>query len=162
MALSVADLEHRASRAVDQDPSVVHDRLLELAERLRRETPPIEPGTQAATFLGISGPLGIEIADRGPGRIELRTTRGRVRGEGAATIEPAGEGRTTLSMEVAIRPQGFTANLVLGAAMATMPGMESRIRDGLEHGLDDLVVELAKPDEEWDPEGWQPQGIRTS
>jgi len=157
----VADLEHRATRVVDQDPAVVHDRLLELAERLRRETPLIEPGTQAATFLGISGPLGIEIADRGLGRIELRTTRGRVRGEGAATIEPAGDGRTTLSMDVAIRPQGFTANLALGAAMATMPGMESRIRQGLERGLDDLVVELAKPDSEWDAASWQPPGVPT-
>jgi hypothetical protein len=40
-------IEHRATRLVDQRPDVVHARLLELAERLRHELPPIAPGTQA-------------------------------------------------------------------------------------------------------------------
>ena len=57
-------IEHRATRTVDQRPGVVHDRLLELAARLRDELPPIEPGTQAAAALGMSGPLDIEIRDR--------------------------------------------------------------------------------------------------
>jgi hypothetical protein len=43
--------------------------------------------------------------------------------------------------------------------MATMPGLEQRIRDGLERGLDDLVTELAKPDDEWDAAAWQPPGL---
>lgn len=155
----MADLEHRATRVVAQTPAVVHDRLLELGERLRRETPPIPAGSQASTLLGIEGPVGIEMADRGPGRIDLRTTRGRIRGEGSASIEPGADGATNLTVQMAIRPQGFTANLVLGAALATMPGLEARIRDGLERGLDDLVTELAKPDGEWDASAWQPPGL---
>src|SRR3954466_3669933 len=107
----MADLIHSASRIVDQRPAVVHDRLVELAARLRDEAPPIEPGTQAATLLGISGPIGIEFADRGPGRIELRTTRGRVRGNAAADIAPAEDGRTSLSISAAIKPEGFAADL---------------------------------------------------
>jgi hypothetical protein len=155
----MTDLEHRASRVVDQRPDVVHERLVELAERLRDEAPPIEPGTQAATLLGMSGPLGIEIADRGPDRIELRTTSGRIRGEGVATLEPTADDRTTLRMALAIKPQGFAANLMLGVALRTMPDIERQVVEGLEHGLDDLAVELAKPDAEWDASSWQPSGL---
>jgi hypothetical protein len=158
----VADLTHTATRDVDQRPDVVHARLLELADRLRRETPPIPPGSQAATLLGIDGPVGIEVTDRGPATIELRTTRGRVRGEGAATLAPLdGGARTRLTMRLAILPQGFAANLMLGAAMATMPNLERQVVDGLERGLDDLAVELAKPDAEWDASAWQPPGVPT-
>ena len=152
-------LAHRASRVVDQRPDVVHDRLLELAARLRDEAPPIEPGTQAATLLGISGPIGIEFADRGPGRIELRTTRGRVRGNAAADITPADGGRTSLSLSAAIKPEGFAADLMLGAALRMIPGAERQVIDGLERALDDLVIELAKPDAEWDAASWQPPGL---
>jgi hypothetical protein len=157
----VSDLEHHAERLVDQRPDVVHDRLLELAERLRDEAPPIEPGTQAATLLGVTGPLGIEIADRGPERIEVRTTNGRIRGEGSATLTPTEDGRTTLAMNVAIKPQGFAANLMLGVALRTIPGVERDIVDGLERGLDDLATELAKPEPEWDAASWRPVGIPT-
>jgi hypothetical protein len=156
----MAELAHTATRDVDQRPEVVHDRLLELADRLRREAPPIEPGTQPATLLGIDGPLGIEVADRGPARIELRTTRGRIRGEGAAILVPIHDGEgTRLTMSVVLKPQGFAANLMLGAALATMPNVQRDVVDGLERGLDDLVVELAKPDAEWDAAGWQPPGV---
>jgi hypothetical protein len=155
----MTDLEHRASRVVDQRPDVVHERLVELAERLRDEAPPIEPGTQAATLLGMSGPLGIEIADRGPDRIELRTTNGRIRGEGAATLEPTADDRTTLTVALAIKPQGFAANLMLGVALRTMPDIERQVIEGLERGLDDLAVELAKPDAEWDAASWRPTGL---
>src|SRR5919107_2892095 len=110
----VADLEHRASRIVDQDPIVVHDRLLELAARLRDELPPIEPGTQAATALGVTGRLPIQIVDRGPGRIDLLTTEGRIRGEGSAVIAPNGDGRSIVTVDVAVKPQGFAANMILG------------------------------------------------
>ena len=79
------------------------DRLLELAARLRDELPPIEPGTQAATALGMSGRLNVEIADRGPGRIELRTTEGRIRGEGVADMAPAPDGRTNVTVSVEIQ-----------------------------------------------------------
>ena len=156
----MADLSHTAMRDVHQRPEIVHARLLELAERLRREVPAIEPGTQPATLLGIDGPLGIEIGDRGPSRIELRTTRGRIRGEGAAILVPIHEGAgTRLTMSVALKPQGFAANLMLGAALATMPHLERDVVGGLERGIDDLAVELAKPDAEWDAAGWQPPGV---
>jgi hypothetical protein len=158
----VAELAHTASRDVDQRPDVVHDRLLELAERLKREAPPIPAGTQPAMLLGIDGSLGIEVADRGPGRIELRTTRGRIRGEGAATIALLdGGSRTRLTMALELRPSGFAANVMLGAALATMPDARHQVIDGLERGLDDLAVELARPDGEWDASAWQPPGMPT-
>jgi hypothetical protein len=155
----VADLGHRASRVVDQRPAVVHDRLLELAARLRDELPPIEAGTQAATALGMSGRLDIEIVDRGPGRIELRTTQGRIRGEGAVDLVPTADGRTNLTMALQIKPQGFAANLMLGVALKTMPNVEQQVIDGLNRALDDLAVELAKPDDQWDATVWTPPGV---
>jgi hypothetical protein len=152
----MTDLEHRASRIVDQRPGVVHDRLLELAARLRDELPPVEPGTQAASALGTSGRLAVEIVDRGPGRIELRTVEGRIRGEGSADLAPTADGRTSVTVAIEIKPQGFAANLVLGVALKTMPHLERRLVDGLEANMDSLAVELAKPDGEWDPASWQP------
>src|SRR5262249_1915259 len=79
----------RPPRPVHRARAIVQRRLLELAARLRDETPPIEPGTQAASLLGISGPVGIEIADRGPRRIELWSTRGRIRASMGADVLPA-------------------------------------------------------------------------
>ena len=159
----MADLGHRAARVIDQRPDLVHARLLELAARLRDETPPIEPGTQAATVLGFSGPVTVEIFDRSPSRIELRTTQGRIRGEAAADLNPADGGtRTNLALALEIKPQGFAANMLLGVALKTMPGVEQQVVDGLETGLDDLVTELAKPDGEWDANAWQPPGIPTT
>jgi hypothetical protein len=155
----VSDLGHRASRAVDQRPDVVHDRLLELAARLRDEAPPIPPGTQAATVLGVDGPIGIQVADRGPDRIELRTSQGRIRGEAVALIAPSADGRTALTMTLDVKPQGFAASMMLGVALKTMPNIERQVIDGLERGLDDLVVELAKPDGEWDAHAWNPPGL---
>jgi hypothetical protein len=158
----MADLSHTAMRDVDQRPDVVHDRLLELADRLRRELPPIEPGTQPAMLLGIDGPLGIEVGNRGPARIEMRTTRGRIRGEASAILVPINEGmRTRLTVSVIVKPQGFAANVMLGAALATMPNAQRQVVEGPERGLDDLVVELAKPDAEWDASAWQPPGVPT-
>ena len=155
----MADLVHRSRRTVNQRPAVVHDRLLELAARLRDESPPVEPGTQAATLLGMSGRVGVQIADRGPGRIELRTMQGRVRAEAAADITPTADGRTDLSMVVVVKPQGFAANLMLGVALKTMPNAEERVAEGLERGLDDLALELAKPEGEWDAGAWTPPGL---
>lgn len=152
-------LQHRAERLVDQRPDVVHDRLLELAARLRDELPPIEAGTQAATALGLSGRLAIQIVDRGPQRIEIRTTEGRIRGEGGADITAATEGRTKVSVSLDVKPQGFAANLMLGVALRTMPGLEQQVIDGLEANLDSLAIELAKPDGAWDPAAWQPVGL---
>ncbi len=155
----MADLGHRASRIVDQRLDVVHDRLLQLATRLRDELPPVEPGTQAATALGMSGPLEVEIRDRSPSRIELRTTQGRIRGEGAVDLSPTVDGKTDLTMALTVKPQGFAANLMLGVALKTMPGIEQQIIDGLEANLDDLARELAKPESAWDPAAWQPVGL---
>lgn len=155
----MADLGHRASRVVDQRPDIVHVRLLQLAARLRDELPPIEAGTQASTALGMSGRLDVEIVDRGPGRIELRTTQGRIRGEGAVDLVPTADGRTNLTMALAIKPQGFAANLMLGVALKTMPNVEQQVIDGLNRALDDLAVELAKPDDQWDATAWTPPGV---
>ncbi|HET7702711.1 MAG TPA: hypothetical protein VFK35_04880 [Candidatus Limnocylindrales bacterium] len=155
----MADLSHRAIRVVEQRPDVVHARLLELAARLRDEAPPIEPGTQAAQLLGMDGPLGIQVADRGPNRIELRTTQGRILANAVADLAPTADGRTGLTMAVDIKPDGFAANLMLGAALRMMPGVERKVIDGLEAGLDDLVTELAKSDEEWDADAWRPAGL---
>ena len=157
----MADLGHRTTRVVDQRPEVVHDRLLELAARLRDELPPIEPGTQAATLLGVTGPVGVQFADRGPNRVEIRTTQGRIRGEGAADIRRTPDGRTELTLGAIVKPQGFAANLMLGVAMKTMPNVEERIADALERGFDDLAMELAKPDDEWDAAAWVPPGLPT-
>ena len=152
-------IEHRATRLIDQRPDVVHARLLELAERLRRELPPVEPGTQAATILGMSGPIDVEVLDQGPGRIELRTTQGRIRGEAAADLVATPDGKTALTLEMVVNPLGFAANMMLGVALKTMPGVEQRLIDGLETALTDLATELAKPDEEWDATAWTPPGI---
>jgi hypothetical protein len=62
-------------------------------------------------------------------------------------------------MALAVKPQGFAANLMLGVALRTMPGVEQQVIDGLEANLDALVAELAKPDAEWDPAAWQPVGL---
>ena len=155
----MADLGHRTSRLVDQQPEVVHARLLQLAARLRDELPPIEAGTQASTALGMSGRLDVEILDRGPNRIELRTTEGRIRGEGAVDLAPAEGDRTTVTVALDIKPQGFAANLMLGVALKTMPNVERQVIDGLEANLDALAIELAKPDADWDPAAWQPVGL---
>jgi hypothetical protein len=155
----VADLVFRSSRTIDQRPDVVHDRLLQLAARLRNEAPPVPPGSQASTFLGVSGPLGIEIGDRGPNRIELRTTRGRVRGEAAVDIAARADGRSDLALLAVIKPQGMAASLMMSAAVAARPAVREQVEAGVERAIDDLAVELAKPDGEWDPASWMPPGL---
>ena len=155
----MASIEHRATRLIDQQPAVVHARLLELAERLRRELPPVEPGTQAATVLGMSGPVHIEILDRSPNQIELRTTEGRIRAAATADLSPSADGKTNLALGMVVEPQGFAANMMLGVALKTMPGVEQRVIDGLETALTDLATELAKPDAEWDASAWVPPGL---
>ena len=144
---------------IDQRPEVVHARLLELAERLRHELPPIEPGTQAASVLGVSGPLDVEVVSRGPERIELRTTQGRIRGEAAADLVGTPDGKTALTLEMTVNPLGFAANMMLGVALRTMPGIEQRVVEGVEAALDDLATELAKPDGEWNAAAWTPPGL---
>jgi hypothetical protein len=152
-------IEHRATRLIDQRPEVVHARLLELAERLRHELPPIEPGTQAASVLGVSGPLEVEVVSRGPERIELRTTQGRIRGEAAADLVGTPDGKTALTLEMTVNPLGFAANMMLGVALRTMPGIEQRVVEGVEAAMDDLATELAKPDGEWNAAAWTPPGL---
>jgi hypothetical protein len=152
----VASIEHRASRLVDQRPEVVHARLLELAERLRNELPPIEPGTQAATMLGVTGRIDVQVVDQGPNRIQLRTTEGRIRGEATADLAPTPDGKTNLDLAMVVEPQGFAANMMFEVALKTMPGVKQQLIDGLETSLTDLATELAKPDGEWDAASWQP------
>jgi hypothetical protein len=155
----MASLEHHAIRLINQRPEVVHARLLELAARLRDEMPPVEPGTQAATMLGMTGPVEIEVTDHGPNRIELRTTEGRIRGEVAADLSPTEDGQTNLSVGLVVQPQGFAANMMLGVALRTMPNVERQVIDGLETALTDLAAELAKPDGDWNARAWKPPGL---
>jgi hypothetical protein len=155
----MADLDHRSTRLVDQRPDVVHDRMLELATRVRDEAPPIEPGTELATLLGITGPLGIEVADRGPARIDLQTTRGRVEADATADIAPAEADGTTLTLTVVVRPKGFAANMMLGVALSARPQIRRDLVDGIERGMDDLAAELAKPDDAWNVGAWMPPGL---
>jgi hypothetical protein len=155
-------LAHEARRTVDQRPDVVHDRLIQLAERLRDELPPIEPGTQPASLLGIAGPLGVAIEDRGPTRIELRTTRGRITGNASADVVPTPDGRTSLTIAVVIEPHGFAADMMLGIALRARPEIERQVIDGLEAAMTDLATELAKPAGEWDPDTWRPVGLPTA
>jgi hypothetical protein len=107
----------------------------------------------------MTGRLDIEILDRSPTRIELRTTQGRIRGQGAVDLVPTADGRTNLTMALDIKPQGFAANLMLGVALKTMPNLERQVIEGLDGALDDLAVELAKPDDQWDATAWTPPGV---
>lgn len=122
--------------------------------------PPVEPGTQAASMLGISGPVGVEIVDKGPNRIELRTSQGRIRAEAAADLAPTPDGRTNLTLAMAVQPQGFAANMMLGVALKTMPNVERQVVEGIEATLTDLATELAKPDSDWDPAAWKPPTLQ--
>jgi hypothetical protein len=155
----MADLVFRSTRTVEQRPDVVHDRLLQLAARLRDEAPSVPPGSQASTFLGVSGPLGIEIGDRGPERIELRTTRGRVRGEAAVDIAARPDGRSDVALLAVVKPQGMAASIMMSAAVAARPLVRQQVEGAVERAIDDLAVELAKPDGEWDPASWMPPGL---
>jgi hypothetical protein len=155
----VADLDHRSTRLVDQRPDIVHERILELAGRVRDEAPPIQPGTELATLLGITGSPGIEVTDRGPSRIEVRSTRGRVRAEAATDIKPADGDRTSLTFGIVVKPQGFAANMMLGVALSARPQIRRDLEAGIERGMDDLAAELAKPDDAWDAGAWMPSGL---
>jgi hypothetical protein len=48
---------------------------------------------------------------------------------------------------------------MLGVALKTMPNIEQQVIDGLNRALDDLAVELAKPDDQWDATAWTPPGV---
>ena len=154
----MADLSYASKRLVHQRPDVVHDRVLQLATRLRDEAPPVDAGTELATLLGITGSLGIQATDRGPTRIELATTRGRVLAEAVADIAGAAD-QTSLTVRVEARPQGFAANMMLGVALSARPQIRQGLESGIERGMDELAVELAKPDDQWDPGAWMPSGL---
>jgi hypothetical protein len=104
----------------------------------------------------VSGRVDVEVFDRSPSRIELRTTQGRIRGEAAADLAATPDGKTNVTLEMAVKPEGFAANMMLGVALKTMPGLEQRLIEGLETSMTDLATELAKPDGEWDAASWQP------
>lgn len=155
----MADLSYSSTRTIEQQPAVVHDRVLELARRLRDEAPDVKAGSQAGTMLGVSGQLDIEIADRGPNRIELRTTEGRIRVEAAANIVARPDGRTDLTIGTTVRPQGMAASLMMSAALGARPEIRQRVENGFESAFDDLAAELAKPDDQWDASSWNPPGL---
>lgn len=110
-------------------------------------------------MLGVSGQLDIEIADRGPNRIELRTTEGRIRVEAAANIVARPDGRTDLTIGTTVRPQGMAASLMMSAALGARPEIRQRVENGFESAFDDLAAELAKPDDQWDASTWNPPGL---
>ena len=153
----MADLAHRATRLVEQDPAVVHDRVLELAKRLRDEAPTIEPGSQPAMLLGTSGSLGIELRDVGPGRIELTTTQGRIRGHIAADIAPADGGRTNLAIAVSVEPKGMAAGLMLGAALGARPNIRQRPGDRARGGDDGSCRRAREARRRVGRAAWQPR-----
>ena len=62
-------------------------------------------------------------------------------------------------MVAIVKPTGFGASLMLGAALASMPRLQRQIVDGLERGFDDLAAALAKPDDQWDAATWTPPGV---
>ncbi len=155
----MADLTYSSTRTIEQAPGVVHDRVLELAQRLRDEAPVVPEGSGPGTMLGVSGRLDVEIADRGPNRIEVRTTEGRIRVEAAADIAGRPDGRTDLTIGATVRPQGMAANLMMSAALGARPDIRQRVENGIESAFDDLATELAKPDDQWDASSWNPPGI---
>jgi hypothetical protein len=157
--LIVADISYSSTRTIEQAPAVVHDRVLELARRLRDEAPTVPPGSGPASMLGVTGQLDVEIGDRGPNRIELRTTEGRIRVEAAADVIGRPDGRTDLTIGATIRPQGMGASLMLSAALGARPEIRQRVENGIEAAMDDLSTELAKPDDQWDASSWNPPGL---
>jgi len=110
-------------------------------------------------MLGVTGQLDVEIGDRGPNRIELRTTEGRIRVEAAADVVGRPDGRTDLTIGATIRPQGMGASLMLSAALGARPEIRQRVENGIEAAMDDLATELAKPDDQWDASRWNPPGL---
>ncbi len=144
---------------MSQRPDVVHDRVLQLANRLRDDAPPVEAGDELATLLGITGSLEIQVADRGPSRIDLQTTRGRILALAEADIVANGADQTSLTITVTAQPQGFAANMMLGVALSARPQIRQGLESGMERGMDELALELAKPDDQWDPGAWMPQGL---
>jgi len=155
----VADISYSSTRTIAQAPAVVHDRVLQLAQRLRDEAPTVPSGSQAGSMFGVTGRLDVEIADRGPTRIELRTTEGRIRVEAAADIVGRPDGRTDLTIGTIVRPQGMGASLMLSAALGARPEIRQRVENGIESAFDDLATELAKPDDQWDAASWNPPGL---
>lgn len=155
----MADLSYSSTRTIDQTPTVVHDRVLELARRVRDEAPEVPEGSQPASLLGVSGRLDVEIADRGPNRVELRTTEGRIQVEAAADIAGRPDGRTDLTLGATVRPQGMAASLMMSAALGARPEIRRRVENGIESAFDDLATELAKPDDQWDASSWKPPGM---
>ncbi len=53
----------------------------------------------------------------------------------------------------------MAANLMLSVALGARPTIRDEVVDGLERGMTDLAVELAKPDATWDPAAWTPPGL---
>jgi hypothetical protein len=80
--------------------------------------------------------------------------------EAAADLAPTPDGRTNLTLAMAVQPQGFAANMMLGVALKTMPNVERQVVEGIEATLTDLATELAKPESEWDPAAWKPPSLQ--
>lgn len=142
-------IEHRTTRVVTQPTDVVHARILELASQLRDQLPPIQADDQLAKLIGIEGAIGLEIRDLGPARIDVATLRGRIRVRGTAELEPTSSGETSLSLGVAIKPDGLIGRMMLGVATKAVPGFDRKFRAEAERAASELAEELGKPDNDW-------------
>lgn len=141
-------ITHSTHRLVRQTPEVVQARLLELAERVRREMPDVEEGDQVHQLLGITGPLGIEIRERDGRGVDMVTTNGRIRGAVRAAIAPDGVG-SALGLTASVRPDGMVGSMMFSAAKRMRPELEREFPAGVERVATELAGHLEASDEAW-------------
>jgi hypothetical protein len=141
-------ITHSTHRLIQQAPDVVRARLLGLAERIRLEMPPIEDGDELHRLLGVTGSLGVEVGDRDGRGVDIRTTRGRIRGAVTAAIAPEGAG-TALDLAVTVRPDGMVGSMMFSAAKRMVPDLDREFPAGVEHVASELAAQLEGTDEAW-------------
>lgn len=141
-------ITHSTLRQVRQTPEVVQARLLDLAERIKREMPPIEDGDELHRLLGVTGSLGVEVGDRDGRGVDMRTTNGRIRGAVRAAIAPDGTG-TALDLTASVRPDGMVGSMMFSAAKRMRPDLEREFPAGVERVATELAGHLEGTDEAW-------------
>jgi hypothetical protein len=144
-------VEHRTTRVVEQPTDVVHTRLLEVAEHVKAEMPPVKPSDRVSELLGVTGDVGLEIHDRGPDLIEAATLRGRVRAAVSAHLAPDDGGGTSLTVRLGAEPDGFVGSMMLNMATKAIPNFSREFARIVDEVASSLATELARPDGEWDP-----------
>ena len=142
-------IEHRTAREVTRPRDVVHSRLLELASLIRDEMPAIPPGDPIGRVLGIRGPIALEIHDRGPSRIDVKTVHGRIRFHGSAVLETRFDGGTDMTIETGLRPGGISGRLLLGIGRRVLPEFASDVWPGMEQQVSELAAALSLSEADW-------------